>query len=306
MQPIDWYRNLVLARAVDDVVCAVNQRWFPLTGEEAVVVGSFATLDRHDVAAPAYRDPFIVYLLRGAELWRLIAQAMGKAAGYNKGRSVPFSGPIEAGVVPWVAGDLGSSLGVATGAAVALQRRGEGVCVCTFGDGASNRGDFHENINLAAVWKLPIVFVCQNNQWAISQRASDYLPAPIVNRATGYGIPGIDVDGQDVELVAAVVAQAVARARSGAGPTLIEARTVRVKGHWAADATEYRGPEDRIRVADPIELLAERLVKRGEATEAELSEVKLAVAAEVETALDKARALPDPTMADLGLEDVYA
>src|SRR5690606_28263264 len=127
------------------------------------------------------------------------------------------------------------------------------VCVCTFGDGTANRGDFHENVNLAACWRLPVVYVCQHNRWAISQPASDYLPAPIVARAAGYGIPGFDVDGNDLDAVRRTIADAVARAREGKGPSLVEARTWRAKGHWAADPQEYRKPHGATPMQDPLE-----------------------------------------------------
>src|SRR5205814_47626 len=111
-----------------------------------------------------------------------------------------FNGPVELGIVPWVAGDLGTSIGTATGAALAFQyERSDRVCVCSFGDGTANRGDVHEALNLAACWRLPIVYVCQNNGWAISQPATDYLPVGVAARAAGYGIPGECVDGNDVE-----------------------------------------------------------------------------------------------------------
>src|SRR5918911_2848788 len=196
------YRWLVVCRELDRAVCALNPRWFPIEGEEATVVGSFIDLRADDAVAPHYRDPFVVYLMRGAEMWRLACQVLGKADGYNKGRSVPFNGPVELNVVPWVAGDLGSTVGTATGAALAFQHEAsQRVCVCSFGDGTANRGDVHEALNLAACWRLPIVYVCQNNGWAISQPESTYLPAPIVARAAGYGIPGASVDGNDLDAV---------------------------------------------------------------------------------------------------------
>ena len=198
----ELFRWMVVARTLGTTLCTLNVRWFPLEGEEAVHVGSFADLRPDDAAAPHYRDPFVVYLMRGAELWRLVAQVLGKSAGYSKGRSVAFNGPFHLNIVPWVAGDLGTTIGTATGAALAFkQQRSDQVCVCSFGDGTANRGDFHENINLAAIWRLPIVYVCQNNGWAISQRADSYLPAPVAARAAGYGIPARTVDGQDVEAV---------------------------------------------------------------------------------------------------------
>ena len=196
------YRWLVVCRELDRALCAENPRWFPIEGEEATVVGTFVDLRPDDALAAHYRDPFVAYLMRGAEMWRLAAQVLGKGAGYNKGRSVPFNGPVELGIVPWVAGDLGTTLGTATGAALAFQDEGsDRVCVCTFGDGTANRGDFLEALNLAACWQLPIVYVCQHNGWAISQPAPAYLPASVAERARGLGMPGATVDGNDVEAV---------------------------------------------------------------------------------------------------------
>jgi pyruvate dehydrogenase E1 component alpha subunit len=240
-------------------------------------------------------------------MWRLAAQVLGKASGYNKGRSVPFNGPVELGIVPWVAGDLGTTLSVATGAALAFQSEGsDRVCVCSFGDGTANRGDFHESLNLAASWRLPIVFMCQNNGWSISQPAASYLPAPIVQRAAGYGMPGELVDGNDVEAVRGCVGAAVERARSGAGPSLIEARTTRRRGHWAADDQGYRRDEVLAHEEDPLDLHAARLIERGQATLADLERVHAEVEAEVAVALERAQAEPDAGPAELGLDEVYA
>lgn len=302
------YRWMATSRALDKALSALSPTWFPVEGEEAVVVGAFVDLRPTDIAAPHYRDPFIAYLMRGAEAWRLAAQLLGRPAGYSKGRSLPFTGPFDLNVVPWVAGDLGSSLGVATGAALALQDAGtDGVCVCSFGDGTANRGDFHENVNLAAAWKLPIVYVCQNNGWAISQRASAYLPGRIVDRAIGYGIPGVLVDGQDVQDVRSGVQEAIARARAGDGPTLIEARTSRLGGHWAGDAGAYRTPEEREAAwRDPLALLGERLIASGDADADELSRIDAQVHADAEEAVDRARSSPEITADDIGYQDVYA
>jgi len=297
------YRWMFMSRALGTTICALNQRWFPAEGEEASLVGTFYDLHADDAAAPHYRDPFVVYLMRGAELWRLVAQVIGKSAGYNKGRSVPFNGPFELGVVPWVAGDLGTTIGTATGAALAFkQQHSSRVCVCSFGDGTANRGDFHENINLAAMWRLPIVYVCQNNGWAISQLAASYLPAPVAARAAGYGIPGETVDGHDVEAVRAAVLGAIARARDGGGPTLIEALTSRRRGHWAGQNVDRDPAPPR----DPLNVLAERLVQRGEATLSELLSIREAVAGEIEQAVARAKAASDAGPADLGRDEVYA
>jgi TPP-dependent pyruvate/acetoin dehydrogenase alpha subunit len=304
---LQLFRWMALSRALDVALCAENERWFPAQGEEATIVGAFFDLRPSDAVAPHYRDPFVVYLMRGAELWRLAAQVLGRCAGYTKGRSVPFAGPADYGIIPWVAGDLGTSLGVATGSALAFSQEGtDRVCVCTFGDGTSNRGDFHENINLAALWKLPIVYVCQNNGWAISHTADMYLSAPIVDRAAGYGIPGIAVDGNDVDAVCSAVREAIARARRREGPTLIEARTWRVGGHWAGDRAEYRPEARRTNVVDPLDLYASRLLDGGNATVADLDAIRAAVALEVRTGIERARRAPEAGPSELGLDEVYA
>jgi TPP-dependent pyruvate/acetoin dehydrogenase alpha subunit len=305
---LELYRWLVVCRELDRALCAANPRWFPIEGEEATVVGSFVDLEPGDAAAPHYRDPFVVYLMRGAEMWRLAAQVLGKAAGYNKGRSVPFNGPVQLGIVPWVAGDLGSSIGTATGAALAFQQAGtDRVCVCTFGDGTANRGDVHEALNLAACWRLPIVYVCQNNGWAISQPVSSFMAGSVADRAAGYGIPGACVDGNDVAAVRAAVQQAIARARGGAGPSLIEARTWRWRGHWAADDQSYRTSADEpFDIEDPLDLFGYRLLERGTASLANLLQVHGQVHVDVEAAMQRAAASPDAGEAELGLEDVFA
>jgi TPP-dependent pyruvate/acetoin dehydrogenase alpha subunit len=301
------YRWLVVCRELDRALCAANPRWFPIEGEEATVVGSFVDLSPDDVVAPHYRDPFVVYLMRGAEMWRLAAQVLGKAAGYNKGRSVPFNGPVELGIVPWVAGDLGTTIGTATGAALALQQAGgDRVCVCSFGDGTANRGDVHEALNLAACWQLPIVYVCQHNGWAISQPAPTYLTTSVAARAAGYGMPGACVDGNDVEAVRAAVGQAVGRARAGGGPTLIEARTWRWRGHWAADPQSYRCEPTPDWVEDPLDLFGYRLLERGTAGLDDLQRLHVEVVAEVGAALERAQAARDAGASELGLEDVFA
>ena len=305
---LEVYRWLVVCRELDRALCSANPRWFPIEGEEATVVGSFIDLRSDDAVAPHYRDPFVVYLMHGAEMWRLAAQVLGKAAGYNKGRSVPFNGPVELNVVPWVAGDLGTTIGTATGAALAFQQEGsDRVCVCTFGDGTANRGDLHEALNLAACWRLPIVYICQHNGWAISQAAHTYIAGSVAGRASGYGIPGACVDGNDVEAVRCTVAEAVARARAGRGPSLIEARTWRWRGHWAADDEHYRlDTQDPPGMEDPLDLYAYRLLESRAARSSELQRIHADVEEEVRAAMERASAAPDAGAEQLGLEDVYA
>ncbi len=303
---LDLYRFMLLSRLLDERLCALRPTWFPCAGEEATIIGAFADLLPGDVAAVHYRDPFAAYVMRGAELWRLVAQVMGRRDGYSGGRSVPFTGPVEHNIVPWVAGDLGTSVGVATGAALALLQRGDGnVCVCSFGDGTANRGDVHEAINLAAVWKLPIVYVCQHNGWAISQPADSYLLASVADRATGYGIPGVSVDGCDLRAVRTAVDTAVARARTGKGPTLLEARTWRMRGHWAADKMTYRTDEKSVQ-RDPITCFIEQLRADGVLTAENDAAIAASVARELDEAFARAEQSPVVTVDDVGLHAVYA
>ena len=305
---LEVYRWLVVCRELDRALCSANPRWFPIEGEEATVVGSFIDLRSDDAVAPHYRDPFVVYLMRGAEMWRLACQVLGKADGYNKGRSVPFNGPVELNVVPWVAGDLGTTIGTATGAALAFQQEGsDRVCVCSFGDGTANRGDVHEALNLAAVWRLPIVYVCQNNGWAISQAAPSYVAGSIADRALGYGIPGACIDGNDLDEVRRVVGEAVVRARTGEGPSLVEARTWRWRGHWAGDDQVYRASTSEPRdIEDPLDLYAYRLLSTGVTNLDDLQFLHTNVEEEVRIAIERAGGGPDAGASELGLEDVYA
>jgi acetoin:2,6-dichlorophenolindophenol oxidoreductase subunit alpha len=300
------YGWMTLSRELDEVLCAANPRWFPSAGEEATMVGAFCDLRPDDAIAAHYRDPLVIYMMRGAEMARLVAQVLGKVGGYNKGRSVPFTGPVDLNIIPWVAGDLGTSIGVATGAALAFQQEAsDRTCVCSFGDGTANRGDFHENLNLAASWGLPIVYVCQNNGWAISQPAADYLPAPVASRAAGYGMPGFEVDGNDLDAVRRAVADAIARAREGKGPSLIEARTWRAKGHWAADPEDYRAIRPDTPMADPLVRWGDRLIERGEASASDLDRLRDAARATVTSMLETVKALPDAGEAQLGLDEIH-
>ena len=305
----DLHRWMVYSRILEDECCRRNPRWFPARGEEAIVVGAFQGLRPSDIVAPHYRGPFAVYAMRGAGTRRLAAQALGKATGYSLGRSVPFTGPFDLNVVPWVAGDLGTSLGVATGAALSLSYDGgERVVVVTFGDGTSNRGDFHENLNLAAVWKLPIVYVVQNNQYSISLHLSSVTAAPIVDRAAGYGMPGEAVDGNDVVAVDEAVGEAVQRARRGEGPSLVEALSYRARGHWSADQAAYRTQDEPLPwlARDPIALLEQRLEARGALSGAQAESVRAAIQAEIVEAFVQADRDPVGGESELAPDQVVA
>jgi TPP-dependent pyruvate/acetoin dehydrogenase alpha subunit len=307
---VELLRLMILSRILERACCDLNPRWFPAEGEEATIVGTFFGLRADDVIAPHYRGPFITYYMRGASLARLIGQALGKASGYARGRAPAFTGPVDKHIVPWVAGDLGTTIGVATGAALGLQYEGsDRVVVVSFGDGTANRGDFHEALNLAAVWKLPIVYVCQNNQYSISLHVSQVLACQrIAARAAGYGMPGETVDGNDVVAVHQAVQAAVARARAAEGPTLIEAVTYRLGGHWAADPQTYRSADEvaQWRAHDPIPRYERALIEAGELTAADAARLWDDARAEVAAAVAEAQQAPLPEPADLGLDEVFA
>ncbi|MDQ3702580.1 MAG: thiamine pyrophosphate-dependent dehydrogenase E1 component subunit alpha [Chloroflexota bacterium] len=303
-------RYMILSRELERTCCALNPRWFPAEGEEAAIVGSFYGLRDDDVIGAHYRGPFVAYHMRGADLARLVGQALGKATGYAKGRALGFTGPVERHILPWVAGDLGTSLGVATGAALGLHYEGsDRVVVVTFGDGTSNRGDFHEALNLAGVWKLPVVFVCQHNQYSISLHASQVIAGgSVAARAAGYGIPGVAVDGNDVLAVQGAVGDAVARARGGEGPSLIEALTYRLGGHWAGDPGGYRGEAELLewRARDPIPRLVQTLCDAGEVDETMVERMWHEARAEVAAAVKEAEAAPAAGAEGLGLDEALA
>ena len=303
-------RLMILCRVLEQTCCELNPRWFPAEGEEAAIVGAFYGLRSDDFIAAHYRGPFIAYYMRGAELARLVGQCLAKANGYARGRALGFTGPFELGCLPWVAGDLGTSLGVATGIATGYQyERSDRVVVCSFGDGTTNRGDFHEALNLAAVWRLPVVFVCQNNQYSISLHLSQVLASrDIAARADAYGMPGVAVDGNDVLAVHRAVSEAVARARSGAGPTLVEAQSYRLAGHWASDPGGYRREEDVAawRAKDPIRRLERELLAQDSISQEEIDRLWQSARDEVQRAAEIAQAAPSCEAAGLGADQVFA
>jgi len=307
---VSLYKQLLFARALEQTLGRVPG-YHAAIGEEAVVVGAFGGLRRDDYIAPHYRGALVAAHLRGADLRRLVAGVLGKSTSYNKGR---FRGdicmPLEFNVVGMFSGLLGSPVGLATGAALACrQRMSDAVVVATFGDGTSNLGLIHESMNLAACLKLPIVFVCQNNQYAMAMSAGDAMKcASYAERAAAYGIPGLQVDGNDIIAVREGVARAVDRARGKAGPSLVEALTYRVAGHRVGDETSYQAKADMEHWLgrDPIKVLERRMSHAGHDIEG-LSE---RIAAEAQVRIDHAYALashdPDPTPEPWSLDQVFA
>jgi TPP-dependent pyruvate/acetoin dehydrogenase alpha subunit len=264
-------------------------------GQEAVSVGVCDVLAPGDTVAATYRGHGAC-LAMGADPMRLFAELLGRETGLNGGRGGSMNVVDLEHNVLGCFGIVGGSIGAGTGAALAAQLTGDGtLAVAFFGDGAVNQAYFHECLNLAAVRRLPIVYVCENNlygEWTAMERVT--AGGRIAPRADAYGIPTSDVDGNDVLVVLEAAQEAVARAREGGGPTLLECRTYRHKGHSRVDPGKYR-PKEEVEAwlaRDPLPRLAERL------DPGSVERIGEAVGREIEAALEEARAgaFPDPSL----------
>ncbi len=248
-------------------------------GQEAVSVGMAAVIDakRGDTVTCTYRGHGHALAL-GLPLKSMMAEMMGKAAGCCKGKGGSMHlTDMSKGLIGTFA-IVGAGLPITNGAALTAQIKKTGaISISIFGDGTANIGAWHEAINLAAVWKLPSVFLCENNLYGEYSAYGDTAPVPnVADRAAAYNIPGVIVDGQDAEAVYAVVKEAADRARSGAGPTLIEAKTYRFRGHSRTDPAAYRpaGELAAWQARDPITVLSARMIADGQLTESELTKMK--------------------------------
>lgn len=276
-------------------------------GEEAVAATVCSRLSDEDYIASTHRGHGHC-IAKGARLDRAMAELMGKATGYCKGRSgsmhiADFSkGNLGANAI------VGGGIPIAVGAALSAKMQNNGrVSVSFFGDGASNEGTFHESLNLAAVWKLPVIFICENNLYGISVPTWQSTSVPDISaRAAGYGIPGITVDGNDVEAIDEAFKAAYDRAVAGEGPTLIECKTYRWLGHWTGDPQPYRTREEveSWKAKDPIARFGEKLVAQGLFTRQELEAMEKAALQEADEAAEFALNSPEPDPATL-LEDVF-
>jgi pyruvate dehydrogenase E1 component alpha subunit len=277
-------------------------------GQEAIAAGFAAAMREDDYTFATYRGHAHT-LARGVPMTGVLAELMGRTNGLmaGKGGSMHLTS-VEHGVMGSYA-IIGAHLPIACGAAWSAQYRGSGqVAVCFFGDGTTNIGAFHEALNFAAIWKLPVVFVCENNLWMEYTRTSEITAVehPAADRASAYGLESIIVDGNDVDAVFEVAKKAIDRARAGEGPSMIEAKTYRQAGHSRADPGKYR-PDDEVAewlAKDPIPMYHARLLAEG-ATEAQLSEIDRAVAAMVDLATEEAKAGETPGV-DLLMKDVWA
>jgi len=245
------YRYLYLTRLTDEVLVKkytqgqLQELVHSCQGEEAVAVGSGIQLRPDDYVLPSLRARAYFYM-KGISSREMMAGAYGKVTGPAQGKNTSHHlGDMKRGVICGT-GIVGGSIPLAVGVALGVKMSGrDSVVLVTFGDGATSRGDFHESLNLAAVWKLPVVFVCANNGWAMGNRTSKETAVDrISRRAAGYGMPGETVDGTDVLAVYEASAQAIRRARAGEGPTLLECMAYRWGGHSARDPQTYRSSEE--------------------------------------------------------------
>jgi len=311
---LEMYRQMLTIRFFEEKVFELyGQNLVPGTihlyaGEEAVAVGVCANLRRDDYITSTHRGHGHC-IAKGARLDKTMAEILGRKTGYCKGKGgsmhiADFSiGMFGATAV------VGAGIPIAVGAGLSIKLRGtDQVVACFFGEGASNQGTFHEGINLAAVWGLPVVFVCENNLYAMGTRQSRVMIIEnIADRAVAYGIPGVVVDGNDVLAVHDAARVAVDRARRGEGPTLIECKTYRLKGHSRFDPAAYR-PKEEVESwlkKDAIGRFQMKLFELGVLSEVEVQkmvqDVKNAVDEATKFALESS--FPEPQEA---LEDVYA
>jgi 2-oxoisovalerate dehydrogenase E1 component len=276
-------------------------------GEEAVAVGACAAIREDDYITSTHRGHGHC-IAKGGDPKLMLAELCGKATGYCKGRGGSMHiADVRAGNLG-ATGIVGSNIPVGTGAGLSIKlRNADQVVLCFFGDGAANTGAFHESLNMAAIWKLPVVYICENNLYGMSVSVKRAFPfEDICERAKGYNIPGAIADGMDVPNVKEVVGKAVARARNGGGPTLVECKTYRYYGHSRSDPKIYRTREEERtwKARDTIEHFAQKLIDQGILTPEELKNLEDQVAKEIQEAEEFALSSAYPSVESL-YDDVY-
>src|SRR5262245_39503680 len=311
----ELYRALLLPRTIEEKALLLLRlgklsKWFSGIGQEAIAVGVASALDPRDWILPMHRN-LGVFPTRGGELGRLFRQLLGRDGGSTRGRDRTFHfGAPEQHLVGMIS-HLGAMLPVAGGMALAYRLRGETRVAAAFtGEGATSEGDFHEALNLAAVWKLPVIFVVENNLYGLSTPVSEqYACANLADRGRGYGMPGRIVDGNDLIEVYRAVSEAAERAREGDGPTLLEFKTFRMRGHEEASGTDYVPPEmiEEWGRRDPIASFEALLIEREVLTAAQRDAMKAETKARVDGLADEALLAADPSSTpERELDDVYA
>jgi acetoin:2,6-dichlorophenolindophenol oxidoreductase subunit alpha len=307
---VDIYRRMALIQRSDDRFRAVIKSgkivapYYSPRGQEAIPAAMSVNLTNDDYICTIYRGIHDM-LAKGVPSKLLWAEIAGKATGTCKGKGGPMHITHPESGVMVTTGIVGSSMPIANGLALAAQIRGEKrVAVAYFGDGASNIGAFHEALNMASVWKLPVIFVCQNNGYGEHTRYELATSAKqISDRAIGYQMPGVTIDGNDPLAVYATSRDAVARARAGDGPTLIEAKTFRFHGHVFGDADAYmsKGEKEAAMARDPVPRFRTWLLEGGVA-ESELAALETAIDKEIDEAVAFALESPVPDLSELNTD----
>lgn len=308
------YHRMLCARAFEEKVNylfargKVHGTTHLSAGEEASAVASAMALEQGDLITSTHRGHSHIIGL-GADLNRMMAELLGKETGYCKGKGGSMHiADIETGNLG-ANGIVGGGHSIAVGAALTQQYNNTGkIVMCYFGDGASNEGSFHEALNLASVWKLPVIFYCENNLYGMSTHVKDSMNiTDVADRASSYGIPGHIVDGNDAVAVYELVRAVAEEVRKGAGPVLIESKTYRYFGHSKSDANVYRTREEIAawRAQDPIPRLARFLEQSELAQEEELRAIELLAAQEIEDAVRFAEESEMPRI-ESAFEDIYA
>ena len=307
-------RTMVLVRTLDERALKLQRAgrigfYVSCLGQEATQVGSAHAFEPRDWIFPTYRDPAVA-LHRGIPVGELVNQCFGNAKDRGRGRQMPVHYAFREIRFVSISSPIGTQITQAVGAAVAAKiRKDPIVCAAYLGDGATSSNDFHAGMNFAGVWKAPVVFLCENNQWAIS------CPSPrqtasktYAEKAVAYGMPGVRVDGNDVLAVYRATKEAADRARNGGGPTLIEAYTYRMGSHSSSDdAGRYRpaGELEEWKRKDPIDRFQRYLAKKGLWNENLENEVREWASSEVTKAIEAAEAAPPPPVETI-FTDVYA
>ena len=277
-------------------------------GQEASAVGAILPLRADDYILSTHRGHGHC-IAKGADPGRMFAEFFGKENGYCRGRGGSMHIADVAGGNLGANGIVAGGLPIAVGVGMSIRaQQQDRVCMVFFGDGAANQGAFHEALNLASIWKLPIVFVCENNKYGMSMDIARAMAvANVADRACAYAMPGVVVDGNDLPAVAAAATHAVKYARAGTGPTLLECKTYRLRGHSKSDRNLYRTKEEIAtwRDNDPIRRLEQELVKSGRFAAADLLTIEQAARKTIADALEFAQASPDPDPREL-TRDVYA
>jgi pyruvate dehydrogenase E1 component alpha subunit len=271
-------------------------------GEEAVAVGACKAIREDDYITSTHRGHGH-FIAKGGDPKRIMAELLGREEGYCKGRGgTQHMAELAIGHLG-SNGITGGGIPIATGAALSIKlRRKEQVVVCFFGDGAANQGTFHESLNMASLWRLPVVYVCENNLYGMSTHVKAACSSPtIAGRAQSYNMPGVQVDGNDVLEVKQVVERAVERARMGEGPTLVECQTYRFRGHSKSDKCVYRTQEEENywKERGPIKRFNEFLIKEGILLESEIKSIEEEARLLIDEAVEYAMKSPFPKPEDV-------